>query len=64
MAKARAIYKLVGFYENWNNTGKLKLKLASADCVICCNMEDIDLIAKYLSIGDNQYIRQLIKMRY
>lgn len=63
MKKGRAKYKLIGFYENFNNSGKLKLRLANLDSSICCYIEDIKFISKRLSKMDNQYINQLAQYR-
>lgn len=63
MTKSNTTYKLIGFYENFNNSGKLKLKLANADNIICCYIEDINLISKYLSKMDNHYISQLAQCK-
>lgn len=56
-------YKLIGFYENFNSSGKLKLRLTKLDSSICCYIEDIKLISKYLSETDNIYISQLAQHR-
>ena len=63
MKKGRTKYKLIGFYENFNNSGKLKLRLANLDSSICCYIEDIKFISKCLSKMDNQYINQLAQYR-
>lgn len=63
MKKRRTRYKLIGFYENFNSSGKLKLRLANLDSSICCYIEDIKFISKYLSKMDNQYINQLAQYR-
>ena len=63
MKKRRTRYKLIGFYENFNNSGKLKLRLANLDSSICCYIEDIKFISKRLSKMDNQYINQLAQYR-
>ena len=59
MVKNKIIYNLVGFYENYNNLGKIKLKLANHSGFICCYIEDIKFISKHLSEADNRYISQL-----
>ena len=59
MSKNRKNYQLVGFYENYNNSGKIKLKFNNSDSSICCYIEDIKFISKYLSDFDNCYINQL-----
>jgi len=63
MNKNKTTYKLIGFYENFNNSGKLKLRLAHLDSSICCYIEDIKFISKRLSKMDNQYINQLAQYR-
>ena len=63
MNKNKTNYRLIGFYENFNNTGKLKLKLSNLECSICCYIEDIKFINKYLSEEDNKYIEQLAQYR-
>lgn len=63
MNKNKTSYKLIGFYENFNNSGKLKLRLANLDSSICCYIEDIKLISKYLSEIDNEYIYRLAQYR-
>jgi len=59
MVKNKIIYNLIGFYENYNNSGKIKLKLANRSSFICCYIEDIKFISKFLSETDNRYISQL-----
>jgi len=63
MSKNQIKYQLTGFYENYNNSGKIKLKLANANGFICCYIEDIKFISKYLSELDNRYISQLAHNR-
>ncbi len=63
MNKNKTNYKLIGFYENFNNSGKLKLRLTNLDSAICCYIEDIKFISKYLSKMDNQHIDQLAQYR-
>ena len=63
MKKSKTVYKLIGFYENFNKSGKLKLRLTNLDSSICCYIEDIKFISKYLSEMDNQYIDQLAQYR-
>jgi len=63
MNKNKTKYKLIGFYENFNNSGELKLRLNYLDSSICCYIEDIKFISKYLSETDNRYINQLAESR-
>jgi hypothetical protein len=63
MNKKKASYKLIGFYENFNNSGKIKLRLANLDISLCCDLEDVKIMSKYLSKVDNEYIKQLSQFR-
>ena len=63
MKKSKTVYKLIGFYENFNNSGKIKLKLTNSNVSIFCYIQDIKFISKYLSTIDNQYINQLAQYR-
>jgi hypothetical protein len=63
MNKNKTNYRLIGFYENFSNTGKIKLKFANAGGFICCYIEDIKFINKYLSEEDNQYIEKLAQYK-
>jgi hypothetical protein len=63
MNKMKASYKLIGFYENFNNSGKIKLRLANLDISLCCDLEDVKIMSKYLSKVDNEYIKQLSQFR-
>lgn len=63
MNKNKTTYKLIGFYENFNNTGKIKLKFANACGFICCYIEDIKFISKYIAEEDNKYIEKLAQYR-
>ena len=35
MSKNQIKYELIGFYENYNNSGRIKLKLTNSDSLIC-----------------------------
>ena len=61
MRKIKTNYKLIGFYKNFNGSGKLRLILANPDIIICCYIEDIKVISKYISEEDRNYIEQLAK---
>jgi hypothetical protein len=63
MSKNQVKYQLAGFYENFNNTGKIKLKFANAGGFICCYIEDIKFINKYISEEDNKYIEKLAQYK-
>jgi hypothetical protein len=63
MPKNQIKYELIGFYENYNNSGRIKLKLTNSDSLICCYIDDIKFISKYLSELDNRYISQLVQSR-
>lgn len=63
MNKNKTTYKLIGFYENFNNTGKIKLKFVNACGFICCDIEDIKFISKYIAEEDNKYIEKLAQYR-
>jgi hypothetical protein len=62
MTENKTIYKLIGFYENFGGSGKLKLKLANANGSICCYIEDLKFIYKYLSNEDIKFINKRLKM--
>ncbi len=57
--KVQATYKLVGFYEDYNNLGKLRLRFVSSSRVLCCYIEDMKVINKYVAKADKEYISKL-----
>ena len=63
MIKKRVKYKLIGFYEGYNNSEKLGLKLVGLDSSLCCSIMDIKFISKYLSKIDKECINKLVQCR-